>query len=140
MAEDMPIAELLRRLYPVDDDLRLMPRRGRRDRFFMMLLDAPAAATTVAEAGWMLDNDPDGYGEAMGRADQYYGGPGSLDAKLATVLPRTPDDPGGRAFFRRVAVERAKLGMSSPGMPGGQLTLGDVNAYLRSKARDAAEQ
>ena len=40
-----------------------MPRQGRRDRFFMMCLDAPTAAETVAEAGWMLDNDPQGYRE-----------------------------------------------------------------------------
>ena len=113
-----------------------MPRQGRRDRFFMMMLEAPDAAATVAEAGWMLDNDPQGFRDAVRRADQFYGGPGGLDAHLATILPRTPDDTGGRAFLQEVAIERAKLGMSSPGMPGGQATLGDINAYLRTKARN----
>src|SRR4029079_16778966 len=103
--EDLPITELLRRLRPGIDDPRLRPRRGRRDRFFTMLLEAPAAAATVAEAGWMADNDPVGYREAIERADRFSGGPGALDAKLATVLPRTPDEPGGQAFFQRVALE-----------------------------------
>ena len=80
------------------------------------------------------DNGPVGYREAIERADRFYGGPGALDAKLATVLPRTPDEPGGQAFFQRVALERAKLGMAA-GLPGGEVTLRDVNAYLRAKAR-----
>ncbi len=101
----------------------------------MMMLEGPAAAATVAEAGWMLDNDPQGYRDAVRRADRFYGGPGALGAHLATILPRTPDDAGGRAFFQEVAFERAKLGMSSPGMPGGHVTLGDINAYLRAQAR-----
>ena len=104
----------------------------------MMMLEAPAAAATVAEAGWMLDNDPQGYRDAVRRADEFYGGPGALDAHLATVLPQTPDDEAGRAFFQEVAIERAKLGMSSPGMPGGQVTLGDLNAWLRAQASKEA--
>ena len=83
----------------------------------------------------MLDNDPQGYRDAIGRADEFYGGPGAQDAHLATVLPQAPEDRGGQAFFQEVAAERAKLGMSSPGMPGGEPTLGDINAFLRSKAR-----
>ena len=86
----------------------------------------------------MLDNDPDGYGDAVRRADKFYGGPGALDAHLATVLPQAPDDAAGRAFFQKVVIERAKLGMSSPGMPGGQVTLGDLNTYLRSEERKKA--
>ena len=99
--EDLPVTELLRRLRHDGPDPRLMPRQGRRDRFFMMMLEAPAAAATVAEAGWMLDNDPEGYREAMRRADEFYGGPGALNAHLATILPQAPDDPGGRASSRR---------------------------------------
>ena len=37
----------------------------------------------------MLDNDPQGYREAIRRADEFYGGPGALDAHLATVLPQS---------------------------------------------------
>lgn len=133
--EDMPVVELLRRLRPADEDPRLMPRQGRRDRFFMMLLEAPAAAATVAEAGWMLDQDPQGYRDAIRRADEFYGGPGALETKLASVLPQDLDDAAGRAFLRRVAEERAKLGMSSPAKRRDQMTLGDVNAYLRSRSR-----
>ncbi len=137
--EDLPVTELLRRLRHDGPDPRLMPRQGRRDRFFMMCLDAPTAAETVAEAGWMLDNDPQGYRDAIRRADEFYGGPGGLDAHLAKVLPQAPDDTASRAFFQEVAVERAKLGMSSPGMPGRQVTLGDLNRYLRAKARKDKE-
>ena len=137
--EDLPVTELLRRLRHDGPDPRLMPRQGRRDRFFMMCLDAPTAAETVAEAGWMLDNDPQGYRDAIRRADEFYGVPGGLDAHLAKVLPQAPDDTASRAFFQEVAVERAKLGMSSPGMPGRQVTLGDLNQYLRAQARKDKE-
>jgi hypothetical protein len=136
--EDLPVIELISRLYSQDDDPRLMPRQGRRDRFFMMLLDAPAGPATVAEAGWMADNDPQGYREAIDRADPFYGGPGALKVHLAKVLPPTPGTPEARSFFRSVATERAKLGMASPGAPGAEITLRDVNAYLRSKASDDA--
>ena len=136
-AEDMPVTELLSRLIPPPDP-RLMPRTGRRDRFFMMMLDAPAAAATVAEAGWMLDNDPQGYQEAIERADKFYGGPGAIDAHLARILPPTPGDPHGRVFLQEVAGERAALGMSSPGLATNPITLGDLNTYLRSKAREAS--
>jgi hypothetical protein len=136
--EDLPVTELLRRLRHGGPDPRLMPRQGRRDRFLAMMLDAPAAAATVAEGGWMLDNDPQGYRDAIRRADRFYGGPGALNAHLAAILPQTPEDLGGQAFFQEVAVERAKLGMSSPGMRGGQITLGDINAYLRAKAQEGS--
>ena len=134
--EDLPVIEVLHGLGREDADPRLMPRQGRRDRFFMLMVEAPVAAATVAEAGWMQDNDPQGYRDAIRRADSFYGGRGALDAYLAKVLPRTPDDESGRAFFQEVAVERAKLGMSSPGVPGGQVTLGDINAYLHAQARN----
>ena len=116
------------------------PGRAGATAFFMMCLDAPAAAETVAEAGWMLDNDPQEYQEAIGRADEFYGGHGGLDAHLATVLPKAPDDAASRAFFQQVGIERAKLGMSSPGMPGGHVTLGDLNQYLRAQVARTRRQ
>ena len=80
---------------------------------------------------------PEGYRDSIRRAGEFYGGPGALSAHLATILPQ-PDDPGARAFLQEVAIERAQLGMSSPGMPGGQMTLGDLNDWLHAEARKKA--
>ena len=138
--EDLPVTELLRRLRHDGPDPRLMPRQGRRDRFFMMYPRHPDRGRNGrrgrVDAGqrpsWLPVTRSDG-------RTSFYGGPGALDAHLAKILPQTPDDTASRAFFQEVAVERAKLGMSSPGMPGGQVTLGDLNRYLRALAREDKE-
>ena len=97
--EDMPVAELLSRMFPKPDP-RLLPRAGRRDRFFMMLLDAPAAAATVAEAGWMHDHDPEGYREALRRADQFYGGPGASTPTWPRSCPGSTIQTAGSSSRR----------------------------------------
>ena len=73
----------------------------------------------------------------MRRADEFYGGPGALTPTSRRSC-RNPTIRARRAFLQEVAIERAKLGMSSPGMPGGQMTLGDLNDWLHAEARKKA--
>ena len=125
-AEDLPITALIRRWrHGGPADPRLMPRQGRRDRFFMMLLDAPAAAATVAEAGWMLDNDPHGYRVVMGRADESTADPARSTPTSRPSCHRPPRTRAARPSSSEGAGRaRGTLGMSRSGVRPGEPTLG----------------
>ena len=125
-------AEVALALYPDATDPRLMPQAGRRDRLFMMLLEDPAGPRTVAEEGWMEDHDPQGLRDAIVRADQFHGGPGSFIRYQAPLLADLWNGPGRAAFERAIVVERLLLGMDSPGYSGA-MDLDLVNEYLRRR-------
>ena len=134
--EDLPVIEVLHGLGREDADPRLMPRQGRRDRFFMLMARSPRRGCDGRRGRMDAGQRPAG----LPRRDPA----GRLvlrRTRRSRCLPREGSAANtrrrsGRAFFQEVAMERAKLGMSSPGLPGGQVTLRDVNAYLHAQAHN----
>ena len=64
-----PSPSHLAMLFP-NDDYRLLPMAGRRDRLFMNLLADPLSPQTVAEVSWMENHDRTGLAMAMARMDR----------------------------------------------------------------------
>lgn len=142
--------EVLAALYP-DDDYRLLPANGRRDRLYMKLLEAPLAPQTLAEVGWMEEHDPTGLGMVMARMDRR-GREGAFEARFRAEVERLFTGPERDALVVAVRAESRRLTSnqrdpiikidptSTRGTMDGRITvdgvnLEDINAYLRRKAR-----
>ncbi|MFL5644777.1 MAG: endonuclease VII domain-containing protein [Chloroflexota bacterium] len=143
--------EVLAALYP-DDDYRLLPTNGRRDRLYMNLLEAPLAPQTLAEVGWMEEHDPTGLAMAMARMDRR-GHEGAFEARYRAEVERLFAGPERDALVIAVRAESRRLTSNQRGpvikidptstrtTMDGRITvdgvnLEDINTYLRRKARE----
>ncbi len=143
-------------LFP-NDDYRLLPAGGRRDRLFMNLLEAPLSPQTFAEVSWMENHDRTGLAMAMSRMDGTRR-KGAFEAWFRAEIERIVTGPGRASFAGAVRAAERRLTSnqhepvikidptSTRGTMDGRITvdgvnLEDINAYLRRKARqDALDQ
>ena len=152
----VPSASHLAMLFP-NDDYRLLPMAGRRDRLFMNLLQDPLSPQTVAEVSWMENHDRTGLAMAMARMDRK-GRNGSFEAWFRAAIDRILAGPDRATFAAAVRAEERRLASnqrepvikidptSTRGTMDGRITvdgvnLEDINAFLRRKAsQDALDQ
>jgi hypothetical protein len=145
-----PSPETLAAIFP-DDDYRLLPTNGRRDRLYMNLLEDPLAPSTLAEVGWMEEHDPTGLAMAMARMDRP-GREGAFEARFRAEVEHLFAGPERDALAKAVGVEARRLTSiqrdpvikidptsTRPTMDGritvDGVNLEDINAYLRRQAR-----
>ena len=145
-----PSPATLAALYP-DDDYRLLPIQGRRDRLYMNLLADPLSPMTLAEVGWMEEHDPTGLALAMARMDRP-GREGAFEARFRAEVERLFAGPERDALAKAVRSESRRLTSNQRGpvikidpastrkTMDGRITvdgvnLEDINAFLRREAR-----